>query len=134
MKFEILLVDDDPIVQFLHKSVLIECNLPDQKLFSNGELVLNYIIENKDNDTMFLILLDINMPIMNGWEFLEQLRSHVLKPILKVIIVTSSIDSVDKEKAKKYPEVFEFFEKPLENKMILALEEDDDLKSFICKS
>ncbi len=130
-KFEILLVDDDPIVQFLHKSVLIDCNLSDQKLFSNGQLVLDYVLENKDNDVLFLILLDINMPFMNGWEFLEELNKITFKPTIKVVIVTSSIGASDKEKSKNYSQVFDFFEKPLENNMIMGLKNNEDLAPFL---
>ena len=62
--------------------------------------MLDYILANKDKDKVFLILLDINMPVMNGWEFLDQLNTIVIKPLVKVVIVTSSIDSADKDKAK----------------------------------
>jgi CheY-like chemotaxis protein len=130
-KFEILLVDDDPIVQFLHKSVLTECNLPEQKLFSNGQLVLDYVLENKDNDILFLILLDINMPFMNGWEFLEELNKTSLSAEVKVVIVTSSIGASDKEKSKNYEQVFDFFEKPLEKYMIMNLKNNENLAPFL---
>ena len=131
MTLEILLVDDDIVVQYLHKTVLSKCNFPVQKLFSDGKLVLDYILENKDKDILFLILLDINMPVMNGWEFLDELKNHTIKPLLKVVIVTSSIDSSDKEKAEKYKEVFQFMEKPLQETLVCNLKNDLDLAPFL---
>mgnify|MGYP003670545173 FL=1 len=131
MTLEILLVDDDIVVQYLHKAVLSKCNFPEQNFFSDGQLVLDYILKNKDEDILFLILLDINMPVMSGWEFLDELKNHTIKPLLKVVIVTSSIDSSDKEKAEKYQEVFEFMEKPLQQELVCNLKTDPDLVTYL---
>ena len=131
---QVLLVDDDPVVQYLHKTILSKFNLPEQKYFSNGELALDYILKNRDNDILFLVLLDINMPVMNGWEFLEELKNHTIKPLVKVIIVTSSIDSSDKFKARNYHQVFEFLEKPLQEDFICNLKCDEDLAVFLEKA
>jgi len=131
MTLEILLVDDDPVVQYLHKSVLLKSNFPEQKFFSNGALVLNYILENKHEDLLLLVLLDINMPCMNGWEFLEELNNLVIKPLVKVVIVTSSINGSDRDKAKKYHHVFEFMEKPLTEERVGNLKNDTDLACFL---
>ena len=48
MTLEILLVDDDIVVQYLHKAVLSKCNFPEQNFFSDGQLVLDYILKNRD--------------------------------------------------------------------------------------
>lgn len=131
MTLEILLVDDDPIVQYLHKTILSKYNFPTQKFFSNGALALDYILENRENDILFLVLLDINMPVMNGWAFLEKLKSFSIKPLVKVVIVTSSIDSLDKDKANNYQQVFEFIEKPLPENFVCHLKKDADLVCFL---
>ena len=131
MKLEILLVDDDPVVLYLHKATFNKCNFPQQLFFENGRLVLDYILANKDKDKVFLILLDINMPVMNGWEFLDQLNTIAIKPLVKVVIVTSSIDSSDKDKAKNYEQVFEFMEKPLQEKLIFNLRNNKDLAPYL---
>ena len=68
---------------------------------------------------------------MNGWEFLDELKNNTIKPLLKVVIVTSSIDSSDKEKAEKYQEVFQFMEKPLQQELVCNLKNDPDLAAYL---
>lgn len=131
MTLEILLVDDDPIIQFVHKTILTNCNFPKQLFFENGRVVMDYILKNKNEDKVFLVLLDINMPVMNGWEFLEELRNTTIKPSVKVVIVTSSIDASDKEKSKNYIQVCDFMEKPLQEKLICNLRNNPDLPQFL---
>ena len=60
-----------------------------------------------------LILLDLNMPVMDGWEFLEALTGQAWKPHLQVCILTSSSQPNDQEKASAYPEVKAYFSKPV---------------------
>ena len=61
----------------------------------------------------YMILLDLNMPVMNGWEFLEELEKTEIASQAKVAIVTSSIDSADRKKAKEFEMVEYFLSKPL---------------------
>ncbi|QWX83964.1 response regulator [Cellulophaga sp. HaHaR_3_176] len=133
MKLKILLVDDDPVVQYLHKTVLSGCNYPAQEMFSNGRLALDYIIKEDSEDTVFLVLLDINMPIMNGWEFLDELSNTTIQSNVKVIVVTSSIDQSDKEKAGDCKNVFGFLEKPLLENDVNDLKFKDEEISFFFK-
>ncbi|AIZ41352.1 response regulator [Cellulophaga baltica] len=130
MILEILLVDDDPVGQYLHNNILTKCDFPKQLLFENGALALDYILEKKDEDILFLIFLDINMPVMNGWELLDALHKMSITAIYKVVILTSSIDSSDRGKADDYPQVFKFVEKPLSVTCIDAIKENTDLASY----
>jgi CheY-like chemotaxis protein len=59
------------------------------------------------------ILLDINMPKMNGWQFLNALQASSLKAKSKIYILSSSIDETDITTAKTHPLVIDFIEKPL---------------------
>lgn len=72
-----------------------------------------------------LILLDINMPVMNGWEFLQEYTPRFLErlPGTKIVILSSTIDPEDFALAKKYPVVVQFISKPL------SIENLDELKS-----
>ncbi len=113
---EVLIVDDDQIVVFIQKKMISNHEIA-QNPISFGKAVdaLNYIIQEQklSQQKDFLILLDINMPNMNGWDFLKCLESHEQKSKYHVIMVTSSIDRKDKEKAKNFSTVRSFIEKPI---------------------
>ncbi len=117
-KIKILIVEDDPIVSFLHKKLIVKRNIcSSPQNFINGLEALDFICEDslKDEGIYYLILLDINMPLMNGWEFLEALKEHEVANRTEVVIVTSSPDKSDQEKAKKIDIVADYIEKPLIN-------------------
>ncbi|MCC5930839.1 MAG: response regulator [Cyclobacteriaceae bacterium] len=115
MKIDTLLIDDDAIVLYIHKVLLEESDLETEVFtFEDGESALEYIFNNdKDDDRGFLLLLDINMPCMDGWEFMERLKKSKAYDRIVVSLITSSIDKSDAEKSKKYDIVKSFFVKPL---------------------
>jgi CheY-like chemotaxis protein len=116
---DIFLIDDDVLVNFLNQET-IKDSYPDINVrsFESATDALESIkklINTFNSSLPQLILLDINMPVMDGWEFLEefdQLPQHLLNHC-KVIIHTSSIDPRDIEKAKSYPAVIDYITKPL---------------------
>jgi CheY-like chemotaxis protein len=111
MKLETLIADDDDMVIFLHKIAVVESALSEKPVIArNGSQALDYVL--KHSDTTLLVLLDINMPEMDGWEFLEAIQK-LPSPKILVVMVTSSVDSRDRKKAKSYPQVIEYIEKPL---------------------
>lgn len=117
-KVKVMIVEDDPMVTFLHKALVVKrdiCAAPID--FMNGVEALDFILEDsdKDQEALYLILLDINMPLMNGWEFLEALEECEVASRTEVIIVTSSPDQEDLERAKKFELVTDYIEKPLIN-------------------
>jgi CheY-like chemotaxis protein len=96
----------------------------------NGQEALD-LITNKDSDNSeYLVLLDINMPVMDGWQFLESLGNLNNPPKVNVVIVTSSIDTIDKRKATKYPQVIGFFEKPLTQENCIQIKQFEALKHY----
>ena len=106
----LLLVDDDPIILELNR-MLIKRYQPEIEIIekSSASEALEYIKE--VNNYPDAILLDINMPIMNGWDFLNEMNS--LKIQVPVFMLTSSIDYRDREKAAGFSMVRGFLEKPL---------------------
>lgn len=112
-----LLIDDDPINNLVCKQILGGYGI-DVIIYEKPSEALTSL-EQMSRDNYDLILLDINMPQIDGWEFIEKCRSiNVEKPIC---IITSSVDSRDKDKAKQYSEVKEFIVKPLTPQQALIL-------------
>lgn len=112
------LVDDDSLFQFLTKRVIEETKLVDNvELFSNGLQAINYLKLNKDNAQQLpeVILLDLTMPVMDGWGFLNE-YTRLLPQLAKKIttyIVSSSNDPADIRRAETIEAVKDFIIKPI---------------------
>lgn len=119
---KVLIVDDDPIILMIHRLKVVKCGL-DQKPheFLNGKPALEFLLKHKTNGQKFLVLLDINMPEMNGWEFLDALEENQLCDRVDVAIVTSSVNYEDKSKAGNYNKVFSYLTKPLKESDLESL-------------
>jgi CheY-like chemotaxis protein len=109
----IFLVDDDPINNLINRRLLGKVGIGDRiDEFLSGEKALEKIIELNPNDSL-LIFLDINMPVINGWEFLDRYGEIFPNRVDKIVILSSSIDFQDRQRANEYPIVSGFLEKPL---------------------
>jgi CheY-like chemotaxis protein len=114
MTFRTLIVDDDSIIIFIHKKLVGRCGFPvAPETYLNGREALDNLIASADESTHSLILLDINKPVMSGWEFLDAIQDQPFAKHMKVAMVTSSVDASDKLKAKTYSQVNGFLEKPI---------------------
>lgn len=119
MSFRTLIVDDDSIIIFIHKKLVGRCGFPlAPETYLNGREALDNLMSTADSSTRSLVLLDINMPVMSGWEFLDAIQDQPFAKHMKVAMVTSSVDASDKLKAKTYPQVIGFLEKPITVEML----------------
>src|ERR1700749_1525992 len=123
----ILLVDDDEINNFISiKLIRKAIENADIKACLNGRFAIDELSEMQKDDPDKLpdfILLDINMPIMNGWEFLDEYKRLNIDPLgkSKIYIISSSVFSNDINKARSYPLVKDFISKPLNVDKIIEL-------------
>lgn len=109
-----LILDDDKSILFLHELIVKESNFSKCiHAFDSGKKGFEYLNSIDIRDKPCIIFLDINMPGMDGWEFLEELERQDLSSNIYVVMVTSSIDKSDKMKASRYSRVIHYAEKPL---------------------
>lgn len=118
--FDVCLIDDDHIYQFTARKMLESTGLARQIYsFYDGEAAIRYlkneenISQNKVPDVIFL---DINMPIMDGWQFLEEYRTVAGKMPRQVTVymVSSSVDIFDIQRAQQMSEVTDYLVKPMQ--------------------
>ncbi len=114
----IAVIDDDTVYQFTASRTLKATKLAEQVLqFPNGDEALTFLhIHSAEPDKLpDIIFLDINMPVTDGWGFLDEfqkLKSEFSKNI-SIYMVSSSIDPRDVDRAQKNPAVTEYVEKPV---------------------
>jgi len=115
----ILLVEDEEINNYI-ATRLIQKALPGAAVTSclHGKYAIDLLTEMKNDPTKLpdIILLDINMPVMNGWEFLDEYNHRNIDPQGKsaIYILSSSVFSEDINRARTYSQVKDFIRKPLD--------------------
>ncbi|MDP5230152.1 MAG: response regulator [Cellulophaga sp.] len=115
--FKILLVDDDGITNFITKSKLKNLGFENVNAVANGRLALDYL----KNEVPDLIFLDINMPVMDGFDFLTHKEKNKVCPDVPVIVLSSSDRIQDQQFAKNFNNVVDYIEKPLNYEKIHRL-------------
>lgn len=116
MNKEVLLIDDDPIFHIIFSRMIKKVHTGlTVNPFLNGKLALDYLDKNYSSNKQYVILLDINMPIKNGWQFLDGIikKGLCLNNNVAIYIVTSSTDHEDIKQAKNYSMVKDMYSKPL---------------------
>lgn len=131
MNFECILVDDDDALHFVLGRFLKKAEFHEApRSFFNGQEALNFLANEPPAGRTYIVFLDINMPVLNGWNFLEGLKKLEIVNRVKVIMVTSSVDSRDSDKAKTYTEIIEFMIKPVDSSMVRELKNHPGLKEL----
>ena len=125
-KTNICIVDDDKIYQFTMKLSLrhIE-NIGEISYFNEGLEAIDFILENRNDSKKLpdIIFLDINMPVMDGYQFIEEYRkvkSKLCKEIT-IYMLSSSIDPIDLGKVKNIDEVSSYYTKPIQREALKDL-------------
>ncbi len=123
------IVDDDRIYIF-GLSKLIEMNdfCQELQVFNNGKEALDNFLQDIEagNELPEVILLDINMPVMDGWEFLDEYVKvkHKIKNKVKIYMVSSSVNLSDIDRAKTYDDIVDYVIKPIKSSDLQKISND----------
>lgn len=123
-KFDkILIIDDDHINNFLFSRIIKLSGVSeDVETEKNASSALDALINNIATKQKLpdIIFLDINMPVMDGWQFLEKYKElpKRIKERIKLYMLSSSVSHVDIEKAKEYEDVVDYISKPLTKEIL----------------
>lgn len=122
----IAIIDDDDICIFTTKKIIQAKQIADTTIvFKNGEEAYEYFENNVNNNSLLpeIILIDLNMPAMDGWDFItnyNNIQPQIQKKI-DVYIQTSSVDPDDIKKYKSTPGILEFIVKPLTVEKLVSI-------------
>ena len=117
-KPRVLLIDDDQVYLFAATKTIEATGLAGSvEVCTNGLDAIDYLnrIINSSGKLPDVIFIDINMPVMDGWEFLEEYKSlspRISDPI-KIFILSSSVDKNDIMRSKEYNSVIDYIVKPV---------------------
>jgi CheY-like chemotaxis protein len=105
----------------MHKTILQMEKFHDAPVVFNSAEKALYFINESANINPIILFLDINMPVMNGWDLLDMMEKERSDKEVYVVIVTSSVDVKDREKAFSYSRVVDFVEKPFDTDVLERL-------------
>jgi len=125
-KSRVFIIDDDPIHQRIAQIMISKHNLFDEYFsYTEAQKALDFLQENKKNEETLpdVILLDLNMPVLDGWDFLDTFETLIkeFKKNIRVFIVSSSVDEKDLLRSKSYVAVKGFISKPLSPDIIRSI-------------
>ena len=128
-------IDDDRVTQMLNQMIFSRTEFAKKCLpFMNGVEAINYFYKLNEMDATpdkipAVIFLDLNMPVIGGWQFLEEMEEKFFHryPGIKVVIASSSLDPNEKKQADDHPNVIAFLKKPLTLDMVNSLKHHPEL-------
>lgn len=129
---DILIVEDDLVISRLHKFSLKGALENEVQICVNGREALDYLDTVAGKKEKILVLLDLNMPVMNGWDFLDACHSKPYVDRLVVVVVTSSSYREDNLKALNYERVVAYYTKPLRREYIPKILQHPEVAPLTC--
>ena len=125
MNMKCIIIDDEPVARKILQDFIEDIDYLELVGQADNPLKAMSLINDNDIDIIFL---DINMPVMNGWEFLDEFKRLNIDPAgkCKIYIISSSVFSNDINKARSYPLVKDFISKPLNVEKIVELFKVED--------
>ena len=124
---DVLILDDDDVSNFIYKKIIESSGIASNIVtFQKGRLALEYLIDKANSKADFpdMIFIDINMPVMNGWDFLDEYQEKVVPRVDKFVFISmlsSSVYKEDIQKAQSYDIVNEYISKPLTQESVSKL-------------
>ena len=119
----ILLIDNNEVDNFIFEKFVAQSDVKVKiHAFVTAESAIEFLREGLQNSQLpEMIFLDLNLPGMSGWDFLEEFRKLRIRKEIVLFLLTASAYPKDEEESKKYPEVNGFLIKPLAREKLLEL-------------
>jgi CheY-like chemotaxis protein len=115
--YNFLLIDDSTFDLFIYEKLIVKSGISQSvKTFNSARVALEYITKEQNELPEMIILLDLQLPGMNGFEFIDRFHElpQPVKDKIKIFMLSSTIDTNDIEKAKESPYIIDLLPKPLE--------------------
>ena len=123
----VMLLDDDELANFINQKVMESCHFSKDIYVNTSaksalEFLNNLLVLGDTTKDLLpqVIFIDLNMPLMDGFQFIQSLLKNSNKaiPFIKLVILTSSVHEMDREKAKELADNIMFLNKPLTKEML----------------
>jgi len=110
------IIDDDEIYTYAVKKIIAITEIASKTIFfANGQMALDFFRDNLTHAENLpdLVLLDINMPVLDGWQFMDEFCKLLISKKISIYIVSSSIDEADFKRSCCYRQITDFIVKPI---------------------
>ncbi len=117
----VLVIEDDRIFCKIHGHIVKQTLNVQPEIFEKAKEAIEFLDSEEEREGQSLVLLDLNMPEVSGWEFLDIISEKAYRQEVFVVIITSSPFKEDYERSKNYEQVVAYLTKPLKKENFLEL-------------
>ncbi|AVR44447.1 response regulator [Christiangramia fulva] len=125
---EVLVIEDDKIFATVHTHMVRKTLGVDPQIFEKATDAVGFLDKRRKKGGYSLILLDLNMPGMNGWEFLDVISQKEYYREMLVVIVTSSMFCEDYRRSQNYKQVIAYHTKPFKREQLSEMIKNNNLE------